>query len=130
MQQHAMVQQVGTAAMAQLTTLNPAQYRGDVAPAFEPEVVETAEKLDSLDLGIDPNDIALTSGDLNMNISDLAGAPNLSLVNLSASLFDSGNNIGGDSNLGMEDGRGGGGGLLNDLGGGGNGGRAFKTEPS
>lgn len=130
MQQHAMAQHVGTAAMAQLTPLNPAQYRGDVAPAFEPEVVETAEKLDSLDLGIDPNDIALTSGDLNMNISDLAGAPNLSLVNLSASLFDSGNNIGGDSNLGMEDGRGGGGGLLNDLGGGNNGGRAFKTEPS
>ncbi|KAH9380259.1 hypothetical protein HPB48_018197 [Haemaphysalis longicornis] len=122
MQQHAMAQQVGTAAMAQLTPLNPAQYRGDV--------VETAEKLDSLDLGIDPNDIALSSGDLNMNISDLAGAPNLSLVNLSASLFDSGNNIGGDSNLGMEDGRGGGGGLLNDLGGGGNNGRAFKTEPS
>lgn len=129
MQQHAaMAQSVGTAALAQLTPLHPSQYRGDVAPAFEPEVVETAEKLDSLDLGIDPSDIALTSGDLNMNISDLAGGPNLSLVNLSASLFDSGNNIAGDSNLGMDDGRGGGGGgLLNDLG---NGGRAFKTEPS
>lgn len=124
-QQHAMAQQVGTAAMAQLMPLNPSQYRGDVAPAFEPEVVETAEKLDSLDLGIDPND-ALSSGDLNMNISDLAGVPNLSLVNLSASLFDSGNNLAGDSNL-MEDGRGG---LLNDLGSGGGGGRTFKTEPS
>ncbi|XP_077493676.1 embryonic polarity protein dorsal-like isoform X3 [Amblyomma americanum] len=132
---HQMVQQVGAAAMAQLTPVNP-HYRGDVAagavapPAFEPEVVETAEKLDSLDLGIDPNDIALTSGDLNMNLSDLASAPNLSLVNLSASLFDSGNNIGSESNL-MEDGRGGGG-LLNDLGGGnGCGGtRVFKTEPS
>lgn len=123
-QQHPMMQQAGAPTMAQLTPVNP-QYRGEVAavapPAYEPEVVETAEKLDSLDLGIDPNDIALTSGDLNMNLSDLASAPNLSLVNLSASLFDSGNNIASESNL-MEDGRG----LLNDLGSG----RVFKTEPS
>lgn len=122
--QHPMMQQAGAPTMAQLTPVNP-QYRGEVAavapPAYEPEVVETAEKLDSLDLGIDPNDIALTSGDLNMNLSDLASAPNLSLVNLSASLFDSGNNIASESNL-MEDGRG----LLNDLGSG----RVFKTEPS
>lgn len=123
-QHHPMMQQAGAPTMAQLTPVNP-QYRGEVAavapPAYEPEVVETAEKLDSLDLGIDPNDIALTSGDLNMNLSDLASAPNLSLVNLSASLFDSGNNIASESNL-MEDGRG----LLNDLGGS----RVFKTEPS
>ncbi|XP_050048523.1 embryonic polarity protein dorsal-like isoform X1 [Dermacentor andersoni] len=123
-QQHPMMQQAGATTMTQLTPVNP-QYRGEVGavapPAFEPEVVETAEKLDSLDLGIDPNDIALTSGDLNMNLSDLASAPNLSLVNLSASLFDSGNNIASESNL-MDDGRG----LLNDLGGS----RVFKTEPS
>lgn len=123
-QQHPMMQQAGAPTMAQLTPVNP-QYRGELGavapPAFEPEVVETAEKLDSLDLGIDPNDIALTSGDLNMNLSDLASAPNLSLVNLSASLFDSGNNIASESNL-MDDGRG----LLNDLGGS----RVFKTEPS
>lgn len=123
-QQHPMMQQAGATTMAQLTPVNP-QYRGELGavapPAFEPEVVETAEKLDSLDLGIDPNDIALTSGDLNMNLSDLASAPNLSLVNLSASLFDSGNNIASESNL-MDDGRG----LLNDLGGS----RVFKTEPS
>ncbi|XP_070383572.1 embryonic polarity protein dorsal-like isoform X3 [Dermacentor albipictus] len=123
-QQHPMMQQASATTMTQLTPVNP-QYRGEVGavapPAYEPEVVETAEKLDSLDLGIDPNDIALTSGDLNMNLSDLASAQNLSLVNLSASLFDSGNNIASESNL-MDDGRG----LLNDLGGS----RVFKTEPS
>ncbi|KAG0424790.1 hypothetical protein HPB47_028011 [Ixodes persulcatus] len=92
----------------------------------EPEVVETAEKFNSLDLGLDPNDIGLNSSDLNMNISDLASTQNISLVNLSASLFDSGNNIAGDGGM-MEDGRG----LLNDLGGGGaSSSRAFKTEPS
>ncbi|KAL1425284.1 hypothetical protein MTO96_019429 [Rhipicephalus appendiculatus] len=121
-QHYPMMQQAGAPTMAQLTPVNP-QYRGEVGavapPAYEPEVVETAEKLDSLDLGINAD--ALTSGDLNMNLSDLS-APNLLMdPNLSASLFDSGNNIGSESNL-MEDGRG----LLNDLGGG----RVFKTEPS
>lgn len=116
--------------LAQLTPVG-AQYRTDPSGAasagaggYEPEVVETTEKLDSLDLGIDPNDIGLTSGDLNMNISDLASAPNLSLVNLSASLFDSGNNIGGDSAM-LDDNRG----LLNDLGSSSSS-RTFKTEPS
>lgn len=117
---------VATATMTQLTPMNP-HYR-DRAPSGyepEPEVVETAEKFNSLDLGLDPNDIGLNSSDLNMNISDLASAQNISLVNLSASLFDSGNNIGGDGGM-MEDGRG----LLNDLGGGTSSSRAFKTEPS
>ncbi|CAN7994894.1 unnamed protein product [Ixodes hexagonus] len=114
--------------MTQLTAMNP-HYRDGASTGYEPEVVETAEKFNSLDLGLDPNDIGLNSSDLNMNISDLASAQNISLVNLSASLFDSGNNIGGDAGM-MEDGRG----LLNDLGGGGSApsssSRAFKTEPS
>lgn len=123
-------QAVSVTTLAQLTPVG-AQYRTDPSGAasagaggYEPEVVETTEKLDSLDLGIDPNDIGLTSGDLNMNISDLASAPNLSLVNLSASLFDSGNNIGGDSAM-LDDNRG----LLNDLGSSSSS-RTFKTEPS
>ncbi|CAN7993221.1 unnamed protein product [Ixodes pacificus] len=120
---------VATATMTQLTPMNPHYRDGSSASRGyepEPEVVETAEKFNSLDLGLDPNDIGLNSSDLNMNISDLASTQNISLVNLSASLFDSGNNIAGDGGM-MEDGRG----LLNDLGGGGaSSSRAFKTEPS
>ncbi|EEC00224.1 hypothetical protein IscW_ISCW000139 [Ixodes scapularis] len=115
--------------MTQLTPMNPHYRDGSSASRGyepEPEVVETAEKFNSLDLGLDPNDIGLNSSDLNMNISDLASTQNISLVNLSASLFDSGNNIAGDGGM-MEDGRG----LLNDLGGSGaSSSRAFKTEPS
>ncbi|XP_064490093.1 embryonic polarity protein dorsal-like [Ornithodoros turicata] len=94
MQQSPLVAQT----LTPLQAVQQSQFRGlptNMASPFEPdaaEVVETAEKLDSLDLGIDPNDIGLTSGELNMNMCDLS-SNNLSLVNLSASLFDSGNNL-------------------------------------
>lgn len=84
----------GAQALAPLTTA-AVQYR-DPRPSaaaqssYEPqadaaEVIDTAEKLDSLDLGIDPSEMGLTSGELNMNIDPS--------IHLSASLFDSGNNL-------------------------------------